>query len=173
LITVPVKELKYDSLAVEKIRQLTDDWPYLIHLLCGNLIRHCNKLQKTYVTINDVNITVDTVFDSGEDYFSWIWGISSPTEQFLLSILAQGKGGEERVFSLADIKQEYYQQGQEALYNRNDVLDVLRDLREKEIVEARQNETQFRVPVGLIKAWLRKTWPPERVIRVQAQRPTS
>jgi outer membrane protein assembly factor BamB len=173
LITVPVKELQYDDLAVEKIRQLTGDWPYLIHLLCGNLIRHCNKLHKTYVTINDVNMTVDTVFDSGEDYFSWIWGISSPTEQFLLSILAQGKGGEDRVFSLADIKQEYYQQGQETVYDRNNVLAALRDLEEKEIVEARQNETQFRVPVGLIKAWLRKTWPPERVLRAQMQHPAS
>src|SRR5439155_20091549 len=43
LIMNPVKgHLEYDSYALEKIRQLTADQPYLIHLICRSIVDYCN-----------------------------------------------------------------------------------------------------------------------------------
>ncbi len=48
--------LEYEPLTVQKIRQLTSDQPYLIHLMCRAIVDYCNEQHKNYVTINDVNI---------------------------------------------------------------------------------------------------------------------
>src|SRR5262249_50619757 len=72
LITEPVAEkLDYDPFAIEKIHQLTGDQPYLLQLVCHSLVRHCNKEQKNYVTINDVNIVQEKVMETGRIYFDW------------------------------------------------------------------------------------------------------
>ena len=74
LITEPVKEaLTYDSLAITKIRRLTADQPYLIHLICWSLVGHCNRNKKSYVTINDVNVVLGEVLETGQVHFSILY----------------------------------------------------------------------------------------------------
>lgn len=153
--------LQYDEFAVEKIRQLTGDQAYLIHAVCEALVRHCNKKQKTRVNTNDVNMTIDMLLENGVNQFAWIWQQSSPEEQFLLSILAQDRGEEGRVFSLADLKEEYDEQG--LVYSQEEVMELLQHLVHEDFIEERLNGKQFRIPVGLIRAWLREEWPPEKV----------
>ena len=84
LIVEPVA-LDYDALAVRKIRMLTGDQPYLIHLICDALIQHCNEHKKTYVTINDVNIVLQDAMRTGHIHFNWIWDQLSRPEQLLLT----------------------------------------------------------------------------------------
>jgi len=88
-----------------------------------------------------------------------------PEARFILSILAQEHGEEGRVFSLWDIKEAYIHLGVQ--FEQERVLHYLHHLVEEEFVEERENDTQFRIPVGLIRGWLQKAWPPEKVVRVQ------
>jgi hypothetical protein len=37
----------------------------------------------------------------------------------------------------------------------------------EEFIEESENATQFRIPVGLIRGWLQKAWPPEKVVRIE------
>jgi outer membrane protein assembly factor BamB len=167
LIEEPVAGyLQYDRSAIEKIRQLTGDQPYLIHSMCDTLIRDRNKKRKNYVNTNDVNLAVEQILDRGENQFAWINERAQfPEARFILSVLAQVQGEEERVFSLGDIKEIYTQHG--LLFEQERVLQYIHHLVQEEFVEKYEHDTQFRIPVGLIRGWLQKTWPPEKVVRVE------
>lgn len=162
LIRKPVAGyLEYDPLAVQKIRQLTDDQPYLIHLICRALVDHCNDLCKSYVTINDVNIVLQEAMLTGQNHFGWIWAEQlTPQKRVLLSALAESADG--RSSSLMDINEIYRRY--RIPYVREQILASLKDLIEADIVEnvadtGREivsDGTRYRVPVGLIRQWLRK-----------------
>jgi hypothetical protein len=159
--------LQYDYFAVEKIRQLTGDQPYLIHIMCDTLIRDRNKKRKNYVNTNDVNLAVEQILDRGDNQFAWIRNELAPFPEarFILSILAQEQSEEEHVFSLGDIKETYIWQG--LPFEQERVLQCIHHLVQEEFVEVYEHDTQFRIPVGLVRGWLRKAWPPEKVMRVE------
>ena len=131
--------LEYDAFSIQKIRQLTADQPYLIQLICRALVDHCNLLHKNYVTINDVNTVLDVVMETGEVHFQWMWEQTGQQERIILSILAQAGGEDCLLVSVPDIEE---------------ILQALFDLREKEFIESRSDETRFRILLGLSQRWL-------------------
>jgi outer membrane protein assembly factor BamB len=165
LITRPVSQyLRYDNLAVEKLHRLTNDQPYLIHLICATLIQYCNKQAKNYVTVNDVNIVCDQIIATQSNYFNWIWNQlqDSPVEQMVLAALAQNNGddystpGSIRIY-LEALGHQIAQQ---------EIVDALKNLREEEFIEKEQTDTtgeggHFTIPTGLTRAWLRFARPLE------------
>jgi outer membrane protein assembly factor BamB len=165
LITEPVRgNLEYDSLALEKILALTDGWPYFIHVLSEKLIEYCNSVQKSYVTVSDVNKAVDRVLNDQSSSIRWLWqDLTSSTEKLVLSLLAQEKGEEGRIFTLNDIQRDFDEYGVQ--YVHKDVIKALSKLSRGDFIEEEFDGVQYRMPVGLIKAWLRKDKPPERVVR--------
>ena len=165
LIVEPISGfLEYDMLALERVHRLSGDLPYFIHVLSEILIGYCNKKSKPYVTVNDINNVVDIVLEEQSGCINWIWNQSSPgIERFLLSVLAQDKGEDGRIFTLSDIYTELDAQG--VPYEQDKVTKALQNLVREDIIEEFQNGAQFRLPVGLVKEWLRKVKPPERVIR--------
>jgi outer membrane protein assembly factor BamB len=163
LIVQPVQDvLEYDTFAVQKIRQLTANQPYLIQLICRALVDHCNAVQKNYVTITDVNRVLDVVMETGEVHFQWIWQQTDLQERILLSILAQEGGEDQRLLSLIDIEEIYISHG--LAYDHKKVLQALSGLREKDIIENSANNTRFRVLLGLSQRWLRETKSLRRVM---------
>jgi outer membrane protein assembly factor BamB len=164
LITQPISDyMEYDALALERMRYLSGDQPYLIHIISEKLIAHCNKHEKTYVTVNDVNTVLEHILYEQAISIRWIWKQSSPDERFLLSILAQEKDEEGRAFSLNDIRMEYDREG--IIYEQQTVIAALHKMVRDDFVEERRDGTQYRIPVGLLKEWLRKAKSPERVVR--------
>jgi outer membrane protein assembly factor BamB len=165
LITEPVSRyLEYDMLALERIHKLSGDLPYFIHILSEILIAYCNKKHKSYVTVNDINNVVDMVVEEQSSSIQWIWNqSSSPLEHFLLSVLAQDKDEDGRLFTLSDICAEFDAQG--VPYEQDKVTKALQNLVREDIVTEFRNGTQYKLPIGLFKEWLRKAKPPERVIR--------
>ncbi len=164
LITEPVKDyLEYDALALERMQNLTGNQPYLIHVLCEQLIIHCNRQKKSYVTITDVNTALEAVLDEQESSIRWVWDQSTSAQKLILSILAQEKGGDGTALPLNDIRAEYRAVG--VPFNEQAVREDLQRLVEEDIVEERAHGNQFRIPVGLTKEWLRKHKPPRRVAR--------
>lgn len=165
LITGPVcNDLEYDPLAVDRMLELTDSWPYFIHVLSEKLIQHCNAIRKAYATIGEVNAALHLVLEEQASSIRWIWqDLSSPTEKLLLSLLAQEKQAEGRIFTLNDIRRDFDTYG--VLYEPRTVIEALSKLKRGELIEERADGLQYYIPVGLIKAWLCKEKPPERVIR--------
>jgi hypothetical protein len=165
LITEPVRhDLEYDILALEKMLSLTDGWPYYIHVMSEKLIAHCNAIKKAYITVGEVNAAVNQVLNEQASSFRWIWqDLASPIEKLVLSLLAQEKGQEGRVFSLNDLRRDFDACGVQ--YVHEHVIEALHKLTRGDLLEEAFDGAQYRIPIGMIKAWLRKEKPPERVVR--------
>ncbi|HEY6286303.1 MAG TPA: FG-GAP-like repeat-containing protein [Ktedonobacteraceae bacterium] len=155
LIVQPVKGyLEYDPFAVIKIRKLTADQPYLIHLMCRSLVEHANLLQKSYVTINDVNTVLDGVIVTGKTHFGWIWDQISLEERLVLSVVSQEGKREGGMVSLTDIEDTYKHFG--LVFNRKRVFQALQNLIDGDVIVSGPDGTQFKVLMGLTKLWLQK-----------------
>ena len=163
LIRQPVKGVvEYDDLAVAKIRQLAADQPYFIQLICYSLIIHCNMRRKSYVTVNDVNIVLDRVMETGQVHFEWLWTQLPLQERLVLSIIAQEGGDEGKSLSPGDIKEVYHNFG--LSYDHKTVLDALESLVRADIAASVSEATRFKVPTGLLHRWLRETKRLKRVL---------
>lgn len=172
LIQQPVEGyLEYEPLTVKKIRQLTADQPYLIHLMCRTIVDYCNERGKTFVTINDVNTVLHEVMQTGQFHFGWLWDQITPEERVALAAIAEGGKEEGRLLSLAEIEEIYRRNG--IRYKREYILDSLKTLIEADIIENKPNNTRkntldsnkFRIPLGLTRSWLLKEHPLEQVRR--------
>jgi hypothetical protein len=166
LITKPVEGyLEYEPLAVTKIRQLADDQPYLIHLLCRAIVDYCNENRKPYVTINDVNVVLNKVMSNGQYHFSWLWDQVGTEEHLVLSVLAEGSKEDGRWITLYEIEEIYHELG--IPFKRHYVLDALKTLIDADVVESISSDSReaaldnhkFRVPVGLTRRWLLREHP--------------
>jgi outer membrane protein assembly factor BamB len=163
LITEPVREaLEYEPLAVTKISQLTANQPYLIHLVCRSLVDHSNQQMKNYVSINDVNIVLRQVMETGKVHFDWVWNQILLNERVLLAVIAEGGKDDGRMISLNDISEIYHRH--HIPYLHNEVLAALRTLRAADVVEVNEgtrldtvsDEAQYYVSIGLLRQWLRR-----------------
>ncbi len=168
LIQQPVAGyLEYDPLTVTKIRQLTFDQPYLIHLMCRAIVDYCNDRRKTYVALNDVNIVLREVMQTIHFHFDWLWDQISPEERVALSALAAGGKEDGRWLTLDEIFELF--QRYHLPIKREALLVNLRTLVDADIVESNSNDywgtmldsSRFRVPVGLTRRWLIRAWPLE------------
>jgi outer membrane protein assembly factor BamB len=164
LISRPVKDyLEYDPFAVEKIRLLTGDQPYLIQLICRSLIEHCNHHHKNYVTVNDVNTVHNEVMETGSIHFKWIWEQTSPEERAVLSIMAQEGGEEGRHLSASDIEGICRDYGMSC--ERKIVGLALQKLARADIIEEIAEGGRFRISVGLTRRWVREAKPLRKVMQ--------
>jgi outer membrane protein assembly factor BamB len=156
--------LEYELLTVQKIRQLTADQPYLIHLICRAIVDYCNKQRKNYVTINDVNIVLHQVMQTGQFHFDWLWDQIKPEERVVLAAIAECSKEEGRWISLDEIEEIYYRR--RFPYKSDYVIETLKMLREFDIIEAEQEnlrKSRFRIAVGLIRTWMLREHPLETV----------
>jgi hypothetical protein len=142
----------------------------LIHLICRSLIDHCNDRRKAYITINDINTVLHEVMQTGQIHFDWLWDQTSAEERVVLSVIAQGGKDEGRPLSFIEIEEIY--RHHRLPYKRERVLTSLKTLIEADVVESVSEDEQehpldacrFRIPVGLIRRWLRKEKPFESVL---------
>ena len=85
LITQPVAPaIRYDELALAHIWRITAGHPYFLQLVCYSLIKHANATGTSYLTISDVNATVDEMLALGEVHFAYIWQQSNAAERIVL-----------------------------------------------------------------------------------------
>jgi len=163
LITKPVAgRLEYEPQVVNKIRALTADQPYLIHLVCLTLVNQCNRMKKNYATINDVNLVQKEVLEAGTTHFEWLWERFNQAEQLLLQILAASGKDEGRPLSLEDIQRNYEMYNYP--YTFSEVSTSLKTLCAEDVIsvnsEARMegavDGVRYTFMHGLFRQWLRK-----------------
>lgn len=166
LIQKPVEGyLEYEALTVKKIHQLTADQPYLIHLMCRAIVDYCNERGKTFVTINDVNIVLREVMQTGQFHLGWLWDQIAPEERLALVAIAEGGKEEGRWLSFNEIEEIYHHY--DIPYKREYILDSLKTLIEADIIENKAGDSRkntldsnkFRISVGLTRSWLLKEHP--------------
>ncbi len=89
LITEPVApDLIYDDLALDKIWRVTAGHPYFVQLVCYALVKRANAERTGYVTISDVNATLDEMLSLGEVHFAYLWQRSTQAERVVLTAVA-------------------------------------------------------------------------------------
>lgn len=90
LVLEPVApDLIYDDLALDKVLRVTAGHPYFLQLVCYTLVKRANAQRSGYVTISDVNATLDEMLSLGEVHFAYLWQRSSHTERALLTAVSQ------------------------------------------------------------------------------------
>ncbi len=167
LITEPAQQyLQYDASALREIRRLTADQPYFIHLLCSHLVDHCNEIEQSYVTVDDINAVLDNVLETCHNHFAWMWNQSPIEGQLMLSALIEAAGGEDHPLSLMDIEDVYHHHA--IPHTEPEVLQALEYLMREEIVEGTvagevtevaSSRMLCHIPVGLARLWIRRFKP--------------
>ncbi len=166
LIKKPVaNHLEYGLFTVEKIRSLTADQPYLIHLLCRALVDLCNEQRKVYVTINDVNAARREAMQTCASHFDWLWKHLTFDEQRLLAVISELSKEEGRWLFYSEIEERY--RYHHFSYERKSLYDWIKLLRVADIVEiasedavgASLTDERLRIPAGLMRMWLLREKP--------------
>lgn len=95
LITEPVApDLIYDDLALDKIWRVTAGHPYFVQLVCYALVKRANAERTGYVTISDVNATLNEMLSLGEVHFAYLWQRSTQAERVVLTAVAHMSNGD-------------------------------------------------------------------------------
>ncbi len=159
LIVQPVRSFPPDIYAaetVERILALTHCQPYLIQLLCGLLVEHCNRLilkgerpRPPAVSIppTDLDEVIPLALQQGEAYFSDLWKSRSGSD------LAR------RVLERLAFNESATSEELKAMANDDEGLRAALDgLRRREIVtrEAEGNSYRYRITVPLVAHYVRK-----------------
>jgi hypothetical protein len=157
--------LVYDDFAIERIRLLAANQPYFIQLICLHLVSHCQEQEKNYVTVNDVNVVLDEVLQSGSMYFSWAWHMygSSDLERLVMAALAQESGQQDLSVRIDDIMQVLRRYG--ISVEREKIAMTLESLVDNNVVVRHKPGGKYRIAVKLVGLWLRRYKGMRQVLR--------
>lgn len=154
LITEPVApHLIYDDLALDKILRVTAGHPYFLQLVCYTLVNRANEQKNPYITISDVNATLEQMLSLGEAHFAYLWQQSSQPERALLTASAHLMD-RERPFHPSDLLQYL------SKYNINltpaEVTTALNRLVQRDILREVGDEATslFELKIGLVGLWV-------------------
>jgi len=134
LIVRPVDDFPdiYEREAVEDIIRWTSCQPYLVQLLCTEVVERLNRERRQRATADDVEMVIPRAFETGAHYFREFWALSAtPEERKVLLALARDGEMPEGV--------------PEA---------VIRALVRREVVDQADGGYRFQVP--LVRRWVRR-----------------
>jgi outer membrane protein assembly factor BamB len=166
LITKPVeKYIEFAPHTVDKIRQLTADQPYLIHLICRALVDHCNEQRKVYVTLNDINIVLHEAMLTCASHFDWLWHQFSYEVKVALAVIAELGKDEGRWLPYAEIEEAY--QAYHLPFERERLQASIKFLKKSDVVDTEAKgisgrefmNVRVRIPIGLLRMWMLKEKP--------------
>ncbi|MBI1801711.1 MAG: ATP-binding protein, partial [Chloroflexi bacterium] len=139
LIVKPIPEfsLTYDDDAVSAILAATGCQPYLVQVVCHDLVNRLNEEKRLHATRDDAEWALESCMTSGVAYFKDLWdgGDTSDMQRELMGALAVGK----------DLS---------GFGNVTGLNKSLRQLVNREILETRDGTYHFRV--GLVRRWVER-----------------
>ncbi len=157
LISEPVApNLTYDDLAIDKIIRLTAGHPYFLQLVCYSLVKRANEQRTGYITITDVNETVDEMLGLGEVHFAYIWQRSNSAERTVLITIAH-LIDRELPFRVTDIVAELNEY--KIALTPSDVTTALQSLVQRNVVQEvnQRGNTYYEMKLGLVGQWVERT----------------
>jgi len=95
------QEMQYSAAAREAILTLTRGQPFLIQLLCGELVNLLNRERRQRAEEDDVARVLPAALEHGGQYFDELWSSTTPDERALLAQVATGafRGGDPAVLA--------------------------------------------------------------------------
>jgi len=156
--------IRYEEQAVEAILEATRAHPFLVQLVCFELIQYLNSQQRRaagpsdQVILADAQEAIDWAMRSAYLYFENLWASFSVTEQLVLANLASGQGEWTRFGDLS--------RGLDLA--RSAIYEVLEQLERRDLIERRDGEYRFQVP--MVRQWIRNGVSLDDV-RIAAQTP--
>jgi len=158
LIRGPVQgRLNIDDLTVEKIVALTSCHPYFVQLLCYKLVDHCNKQERNYATVNDLNQVVNDLVTAGESNFAYIWQATTSEEKLVLAAIAEVLAPGKNTASVSEISDVIIRAGINHI-EKNELMNILDSLTGQDILSLHTSGAmQYSYKVGLIAEWIKKT----------------
>ncbi|MDX1521685.1 MAG: hypothetical protein R3264_08665, partial [Anaerolineae bacterium] len=173
LITEPVRDyLEYDDLTVEKIIRVTRCQPYLVQLICWQLVNYLNEHKRNYATINDVNKILDQTLVTAEAYFSNIWRRSTPLQQALLALLTTLVYPGKETVAYEEIEQGA--RDKQIPITPRELIAALNKLCQRDILrEHSTGELHYHFQVDLMRMWIEQNKPLARVLIEQEMRTQS
>lgn len=154
LVCQPVApHIVYDDLALDKIWRVTAGHPYFLQLVCYTLVNRANQRRIGYVTISDVNTTLQEMLRLGEVHFAYLWQESSYEEQVVLTAVAhllEGEGSFTPLMILHSLEQY------NIYLNPPDILTALRSLVERGILQEGvvEGAVWYDLRIGLVGLWV-------------------
>jgi hypothetical protein len=164
LITEPVRgHLEYDDLTIEKIIRVTHCQPYLVQLICWQLVIHLNSHQRNYATINDVDEVLDQILVTAEAYFNSIWERAEPHQRLALALLASLLRPGKETTLLSEVERGLADKG--VAITRRQLIGALGKLCRRDVLEEyTDGEARYRFQIDLVRMWIRKNKPFSRVL---------
>ncbi|MCP4698764.1 MAG: ATP-binding protein, partial [Gammaproteobacteria bacterium] len=98
----PDFSLDYDAEAIEEIIAQTNGQPYLLQLICHNLVSRFNRQtfeegveRQRRFSLADVRAVIEdkTFFRDGNAYFTGVWGQADEKQRLILKAIAQNEAG--------------------------------------------------------------------------------
>jgi outer membrane protein assembly factor BamB len=166
LISWPVEQyIEFAPFTVDKIRQLTADQPYLIHLICRALVDHCNDQRRTYATLNDISAVLHEAMLTCASHFEWLWQQFSIEVKYALAVIAELGRDEGRWLPYTEIEEAY--RDHHLSFKRERLQASIKFLAEADIVDIEGNgvservfmNVRVRIPIGLLRMWMLKEKP--------------
>ena len=98
LVQEPVsREVTYDKAAVDALIETTHGHPYLLQVLCHEIITQMNhRAQNNYITVEHVRHTVEHTVHEGTIHFQLMWSRCGADSQSLLAVMADIAEHEQR-----------------------------------------------------------------------------
>ena len=158
--------IRYEEQAVEAILEATHAQPFLVQAVCFELIQHLNSQPRRKagplgeVTIDDAREAINQAVHSAHPYFSDLWKNASRPEQLILANLAYARSERVRFSDLS--------RGLDM--TRGAIHQVMEQLERRELVERKEGEYGFQVP--MVRQWIRDEVSLEAV-RVTSQLPSN
>jgi pSer/pThr/pTyr-binding forkhead associated (FHA) protein/AAA+ ATPase superfamily predicted ATPase len=164
LIVEPVKgNLEYDDLTIEKIIRVTHCQPYLVQLICWELVNYLNRQKRKYATINDLNQVLYQTLVTAEAYFNNIWEQSTSQQRLALALLTTLLYPGKETASLSEIERGLTDKG--VIVARWELIATLDRLCHRDVLEERTNgEVRYRFQVDMVRMWVEKNKPLSRVL---------
>ena len=174
LITEPVKGyLEYDDLTIEKIIRVTRCQPYLVQLICWQLINYLNGQKCNYATINDLNKVLDQTLVTAEAYFNNIWEQSTRHQRVILALLTTLVYPGKETAAFNEIEKEL--SDRRIAITNQELITALSQLCHCDVLEEyTDGELRYRFQIDLMRMWVEKNKPPARVFieeELRAQAP--
>jgi GAF domain-containing protein len=163
--------MQYDDLALEKIWRVTAGHPYFLQLVCHNLVNLHNRQNRSYVTVGDVNASLDEILTAGEAHFVYLWMESDPAQK--LALFAMSHLGGAGFLTPVQAADDLARRG--APVERPEFIDAFRRLAARDIFSVVQRPElpfgeAYGCKLGLLGMWVEKSKSLRQIIDEEKNR---
>jgi hypothetical protein len=151
--------LRFDDDVVDRIISGTSGLPYLINLLCYDLVQRSNTEAQNHIRLDDLEQSLRALLRNGETYFSFLTESMTRVGKTLIIYIAQIQMEINDWVPLdqcALMAKLRYQQAEDVARRLNSVGALDFRLADNQIV-------QVRITIEYFARWVRQTWSPEQL----------